>query len=188
MVWVVALFGCTGEAPSGGPPPSRFDAVLVDKSSATPPESFCEVYAPGDTAKPFPEPALATGAWEHTDGWRWVNVWATWCGPCVEEMPRLVSWQEKLTKDGVPVNLVFLSVDGGQPEVDRFYAKEKGFPPTIRVADVATLPQWLEAIGLDAGAPIPIHLFVDRDGRTRCIRTGAISESDYGAVKRVLGG
>jgi thiol-disulfide isomerase/thioredoxin len=189
---VLLLAACTGEssAPSA-PPPGRFDAVLVDPNKATPPEEFCETWATAEAAKPFPEPALATGAWGGSTGWRWVNVWATWCGPCVAEMPRLVEWTEKLrTKDNVKVDLVFLSVDADQPEVDRFYQKEKeaNLPASLRIADLATtLPKWLGDLGLDASTAIPIHLFVDPEGRTRCVRTGAIGEADYNAVKKVFG-
>jgi thiol-disulfide isomerase/thioredoxin len=181
------LVGC-GEPAVEGPPRKRFDAVMVDPSKVTPPEEFCESFATAETAKPFVTPALAGEAWKPPAGWRWVNVWATWCGPCIAEMPRLVEWQKQLEKENVPVELVFLSVDAGQPEVDRFYAKEKALPPSVRIADVAALPQWLADVGLDATTPIPIHFFVDAEGRTRCIRTGAINEGDYGAVKKVIGG
>jgi thiol-disulfide isomerase/thioredoxin len=186
-LWSLMLWACDGGEPAG-PPPRRFDAVLVDPSKVTPPEEFCETFASASDAKPFVAPALDGEPLKPPTSWRWVNVWATWCGPCVEEMPRLVQWKEQLAKEGVSVDLVFLSVDAGKPEVDRFYAKEKDFPPTVRIQDVATLPQWMSSVGLDAGTPIPIHFFLDDEGRTRCIRTGAISESDYGAVKKVLGG
>ncbi|MEQ1506559.1 MAG: TlpA disulfide reductase family protein [Myxococcota bacterium] len=188
MWLVVAVVGCSADSGAEPPPQRRFDAVLVDPSKVTPPEEFCESFASAEAAKPFTPPTLAGAPWKPQTGWRWVNVWATWCGPCVAEMPRLVKWEDQLGKDGVPVDLVFLSVDAGQPEVDRFYAKEKGFPETLRISDVAQLEGWLGALGLDATTPIPIHLFLDPEGRTRCIRTGAISEGDYGAVKRVLGG
>jgi thiol-disulfide isomerase/thioredoxin len=193
MVWWILAVACSGESlmPSGAveAPTRRFDAVMVDPSQVTPPEEFCETWSTADVAKPFPVPALASGELPASTRWRWVNVWATWCGPCVAEMPRLVEWTAKLQKD-VPVDLVFLSVDAAQPEVDRFYAKEaqKGLPPSVRIADVAALPSWLAALGLDASTAIPIHLFVDSEGRTRCIRTGAIGEGDFAAVKRVLGG
>lgn len=187
MLTVMLLAGC-GETTPSGPPPKRFDAVLVDPSKVTPPESFCETYAPAETAKPFVPPVLDGEPWKPQTGWRWVNVWATWCGPCVEEMPRLAKWQAQLAREGAPVDLVFLSVDAGKAEVDRFYAKEKDFPPTVRIQDTTALPEWMASVGLDAGTPIPIHFFLDGEGRMRCIRTGAISESDYGAVKRVLGG
>jgi thiol-disulfide isomerase/thioredoxin len=188
-MWIVMALGCSGEVVAEGPPRSRFDAVMVDPNAkVTPPEEFCEAFATAETAKPFVAPALDGEAWAPQTGWRWVNVWATWCGPCVAEMPRLVTWREKLATEGVPIELVFLSVDAEKGEVDRFYAKEKKFPPTVRIGDVATLPTWLDAVGLDAGTPIPIHLFLDGEGRMRCIRTGAISENDYAAVKKVVGG
>lgn len=189
-MWLVMALGCSGgETATGGPPRSRFDAVLVDPNAkVTPPQEFCEQWATAETAKPFVAPALDGEAWAPQTGWRWVNVWATWCGPCVAEMPRLVSWKDKLAKDGVAVDLVFLSVDAEKGLVDRFYEQEKSFPPTVRIGDIGALPAWLDTLGLDAGTPIPIHLFLDAEGRTRCIRTGAISENDYAAVKQVLGG
>lgn len=185
MLWRL-LSACDTTPPP--PPPKRFDAVLVDPSKVTPPETFCETYSTEADAKPFVPPTLDGESWAPAQGWRWVNVWATWCGPCIEEMPRLVKWESQLAKDGAPVDLVFLSVDATQAEVTRFYAKEKDFPPTLRMKTVDELPQWLAGVGLDAGAPIPIHLFLDPEGRTRCVRTGAINEGDYGAVKRVIGG
>lgn len=194
MVWLLAV-GCGGESTGAppAPPPGRFDAVMVDPNKVTPPSEFCETWATPEAAKPFTAPPLADASWSasperNSSHWQWVNVWATWCGPCVAEMPRLVAWQAKLDKEHVPVDLVFLSVDAGQAEVDRFYQKEKGLPPSARIASLDALPAWLDTVGLDAGTPIPIHLFVDPEGRTRCVRTGAIGEDDYAAVKRVLGG
>jgi len=38
-----------------------------------------------------------------------VNFWATWCGPCQEELPRLSQIAESYS--GKPVNFVFISID-----------------------------------------------------------------------------
>ncbi|HLW88826.1 MAG TPA: TlpA disulfide reductase family protein [Terriglobales bacterium] len=41
-----------------------------------------------------------------------LNFWATWCAPCVEEMPSLVQLQQRLRDKGVTVVGVSIDVDG----------------------------------------------------------------------------
>jgi len=51
-----------------------------------------------------------------------VNLWATWCGPCVREMPSLNRLQEQVADDGIAV--VAVSSDrGGLLDVEPFLAK-----------------------------------------------------------------
>lgn len=40
-----------------------------------------------------------------------LNFWATWCGPCVEEMPSLVQMQSRLKDKGVTVLAISTDVD-----------------------------------------------------------------------------
>jgi cytochrome c biogenesis protein CcmG, thiol:disulfide interchange protein DsbE len=47
-----------------------------------------------------------------------LNFWATWCPPCIEEMPSLVQMQQLLKSKGVTVMAV--SVDVGGSEYHRF--------------------------------------------------------------------
>ena len=42
-----------------------------------------------------------------------LNFWATWCAPCVEEMPSLVHMQQRLKDRGVTVLAVSVDRDGG---------------------------------------------------------------------------
>jgi len=41
-----------------------------------------------------------------------LNFWATWCGPCVEEMPSLVQLQQRFKAKGLTVIGVSIDVDG----------------------------------------------------------------------------
>jgi cytochrome c biogenesis protein CcmG/thiol:disulfide interchange protein DsbE len=41
-----------------------------------------------------------------------LNFWATWCAPCVEEMPSLVQLQQRFKDKGVSVVGVSIDVDG----------------------------------------------------------------------------
>ena len=41
-----------------------------------------------------------------------LNFWATWCPPCIEEMPSLVQMQQRMKTKGVTVLAVSVDVDG----------------------------------------------------------------------------
>ena len=52
-----------------------------------------------------------------------LNVWATWCGPCRQEMPSLNRLEAKLSSEGLVV--LPISVDrGGGPVVAMYYYQE----------------------------------------------------------------
>src|SRR4051794_7703943 len=62
-----------------------------------------------------------------------LNFWATWCPPCVEEMPSLVQMQHKLKDKGITVLAV--SVDADE-EAYRRFIKDHGIDfQTVRDAD-----------------------------------------------------
>lgn len=42
-----------------------------------------------------------------------LNFWATWCAPCVEEIPSLVEMQRRMKGRGITVLAVSVDVDGG---------------------------------------------------------------------------
>ena len=53
-----------------------------------------------------------------------VNVWATWCIPCVKEMPALDRLSAKLAPDGIAV-VALSEDDGGEAQVKPFLEKLK---------------------------------------------------------------
>ena len=62
-----------------------------------------------------------------------LNFWATWCPPCVEEMPSLVAMQAKM-KDKVTVLAV--STDQDKSAYDRFLVDHKIVLLTVRDAEL----------------------------------------------------
>jgi len=59
-----------------------------------------------------------------------LNFWATWCPPCVEEMPSLVRMQKELKDKGVTVLAV--SVDDDARQYRQFLEKNKVDLLTVR--------------------------------------------------------
>lgn len=62
-----------------------------------------------------------------------VNFWATWCPPCVEEMPALNRLHELLRDDGALV--VGISVDEDAAAYERFLAEHRIAFPNLRDPD-----------------------------------------------------
>lgn len=87
-----------------------------------------------------------------------LNVWATWCVPCREEMPTLDRLQARL--GGEDFHVLPLSVDrAGLEPVRRFY-EEIGIPHLgIYIAEGLSAMHALAVIGL------PTTLLIDREGR-----------------------
>lgn len=95
-----------------------------------------------------------------------VNLWATWCAPCVHEMPTLDALAER-EKDRL--QLIVVSMDmGGRRDVDPFFAKAKfkALQPYVDKQNVL-----LEALRTET---LPTTIFYDAKGREQWRVTGAM--------------
>ncbi|MGI4748731.1 MAG: TlpA disulfide reductase family protein [Janthinobacterium lividum] len=86
-----------------------------------------------------------------------LNLWATWCVPCVAEMPALDALARTLAPSGVRVLTVSLD-RGGAAAVKPFYAAHGITSLPILLDPHSTM---LAALGLDG---IPTTLLVDKAG------------------------
>lgn len=192
--------GCRDSQPStAAAAPERFAGVRKQAtSSASAQSTFCErSYPPGGEGarryaappeRPLPGPEDGTGAAGAKEtAWTWVNLWATWCTPCVDEMELLGRWRDGFSRDGMPVRFELLSIDEADREQELAAWRTKGLPGPIRwLRSEADLGPLLDSLGVERDAMIPIHALVDTSGFLRCVRVGAIHEQDYAAVKGLL--
>ena len=95
-----------------------------------------------------------------------LNIWATWCAPCREEMPALDRLQAALGGPGFHV--VALSVDQQGPEIAQRFFKEIGVKSLEFYIDRSARAAFhLNAPGL------PVTLLIDRQGREIGRKLGA---------------
>ncbi|CAK0752320.1 cytochrome c biogenesis protein CcmG, thiol:disulfide interchange protein DsbE [Azospirillaceae bacterium] len=87
-----------------------------------------------------------------------LNLWATWCAPCVRELPSLERLHESLLANGGQV--AALSVDRGESAGVALFLRELG---------VSRLPVYLDATGgvmaSLAVSGLPTTLLIDPEGR-----------------------
>jgi thiol-disulfide isomerase/thioredoxin len=116
-----------------------------------------------------------------------VNMWATWCAPCVAEFPALVRLQHRYRKDGLVVFAVSADL---RKDVD---TKVKPFLK----AHGADFPQYLEHASdpedfINAFDPkwqgdLPQTFIYDRSGRLARVLSGEQSDNSFAvAVKPLL--
>lgn len=96
-----------------------------------------------------------------------INFWATWCPPCVKELPNFAELQEKL---GDEVNILGVSVDQHPEYVKKFLDKN----------ELPYLLAWdSEGIAADLGFnSIPVTVSVNTDGNVAAVHQGYASADD----------
>lgn len=93
-----------------------------------------------------------------------LDVWASWCEPCREEMPLLDDIAARLKDDGVEV--VAVSVDDDRAKAEEFARMRRRWRLTLAHDPAGAIADRLQP------AAMPTAYVVDRDGRLREVATG----------------
>jgi thiol-disulfide isomerase/thioredoxin len=110
---LAALLGAIAGLMVSGPGPlwrTRLGQQVLQNamdSKAPPPPAGVVVAKRGEPMPPLQLPDLAGRVVAVPQAWAGrpllINVWATWCGPCIEEMPELQRFSARQGKQGVQV-------------------------------------------------------------------------------------
>ncbi|HEX5004699.1 MAG TPA: TlpA disulfide reductase family protein [Gemmatimonadales bacterium] len=85
-----------------------------------------------------------------------VNIWATWCGPCREEMPSMEAAYKELEPKGFKVAAV--SIDDGSPEDVVGFANSLGVTFDLLMDRSGMIQRAYQTTG------VPESFLLDRDG------------------------
>ncbi len=100
--------------------------------------------------------------------WLLVNFWATWCAPCMHEIPSLIAAQAKYGNTGLQI--VGVAMD--DPDAVRTLMQEKGFNYPSLVGD-EQIQNIMEQFGNTLGA-LPYTVLIAPDGVIRYIELGGV--------------
>jgi thiol-disulfide isomerase/thioredoxin len=170
---------------------SQYSRVAAVNQPAHPADTkWCDAYFAPAEGPVLELPSLATPTAQTLPAgkWVWLNLWATWCKPCIREMPTILLWRDQLVKGGSLTEVVFLSLDEDTEELAKFldaHAELKA-AARMRASDPGNLASWFAKYKLPADSAIPVHLLVAPDGRVRCARAGALADGDFATVKNLM--
>jgi len=92
-----------------------------------------------------------------------LDFWATWCGPCVQEMPHLIELYEKYKERGFEVLAISVDAKSERYKVAPFVAEHKMTFPVLFDEGVGALYK-VKAY--------PTTIFIDRQGNVRYVDSG----------------
>jgi cytochrome c biogenesis protein CcmG/thiol:disulfide interchange protein DsbE len=113
-----------------------------------------------------------------------LNVWATWCHPCRDEIPELQRIHERYRDRGL--ELVGVSVDAaGDDEAIQAFMRRYGMTYPVWRDPSETVSSTFLVVG------VPATFLIDRTGILRWKKTGPIAKDDpalTAAIERALAG
>lgn len=104
-----------------------------------------------------------------------VNFWATWCRPCVAELPDFQSvFKQYNTNKPVRFLMVNLDFPDNYARMVRFVHARADFPPTVWLDD-SDYNAWISKVELGWAGEIPATLIYNNHQKYRLFLSGSIS-------------
>lgn len=116
-----------------------------------------------------------------------LNFWATWCGPCRQEMPVMEELYKKYKKAGFTILAVNVENSDNQrkkTEIEKFVA-EKGLSYPVLYDNKKTVVSVLEQEFLKKDMGMPTTVFLDRDGNARFLHE-AYKPGDEAGYRKII--
>ena len=153
----VLLCACSSD---GGPPVETVDRTLISSLDSAELESVLETYK-GRVVL--------------------VNMWATWCAPCLKEIPELVELEQNLEADGFTV--LGISLDDVDARDDVLSFRDQWFPEfhTYHTSE----SDWFALVGAikeDWNSLLPTSFVLDRNGELVETLTGSKDYATFAAA------
>ena len=113
-----------------------------------------------------------------------INFWATWCVPCIEEMP----WFNKIVHQNKNVELVFVSLDNNKayPEKIRSFINAKKITATLIWLNETNADIFCPIIEEDWGGSIPATLFINHSRNYRRFIEAQLSPAELRKQLRLV--
>lgn len=107
-----------------------------------------------------------------------INFWATWCKPCVEELPFFIEWYNNQNNKNIELVLVSLDAEENIKEGVIPFLKENNIKVKSVVLTDGKAHKWIDKINPDWSGSIPATLFINNDKKQ-------FAEKEYHSTKEL---
>ena len=133
-------------------------------------------------AVPFISLPQLDGQKRHLGEWRdqvlLINLWATWCTPCLEEIPDFIELQEQYGEQGLQI--IGISLDDEAEEVQQYLdTHEVNYPILLAETQAHSVFEKLH----NPRGVLPFSVIVNRAGRMVYLKRGLLHKAE---AERVL--
>jgi len=114
-----------------------------------------------------------------------VNFWATWCAPCIKEMPHFEKLHTNYKDKNVEVLLVSLDFPFNYDKKLKPFLKERNLQFKVIALDDPDMNTWMSKVSEEWTGAIPITIIYNKDKRQFYERTFTYNELET-EVKQFL--
>jgi thiol-disulfide isomerase/thioredoxin len=92
-----------------------------------------------------------------------VNFWATWCKPCVEEMPFFLDLNKKFSKEKFKMILVSLDFEKNLDSKVKTFIKNHGIKAEVVLLTDTKQYEWIDEVNQEWSGSIPVTIIFNKN-------------------------
>lgn len=112
-----------------------------------------------------------------------VNFWATWCAPCINELPDFERAMNEYNSEKVVFHFVSLDFPSSAKKTLPNFLEKRNLGPGVVIMTNTDYDSWIRLVDADWKGNIPATLFYKSSSKTRLFHPGTLS---YEEIKKII--